>query len=528
MDRSLQGRWFNRLEFLILAAGIGLRLVRFLERRPLWLDEALIALNILTRPPQGYVHPLDSKQVAPLGFLWGEWLVTRLAGTGERALRFLPLVAAILALIAFARLARRILEPEMALLATALAAMSPLLIYYSAEVKPYGFDWLAAILLMHATLTLVDDPSPNAWKRWSLVAAFSVLVSIPAPFFIGGCALALLIAPEVRRRPRALFHLVAAGAPAALIFGVQLLTVYHSSSTTSFMQLYWTELFLEPHVASGLVRGANIAREFWASVLFAGGIVNALPPKTMTIIGVTSAVGAMAIVRRSVPMAIMLVVPAVLAGIASLGKWWPLTPRLLLFAAPAVLITLPAGLATLTRLAPRKVRMPVLAVLSLALIAAAAMGVPGAMPADRRFIAVPQALSEVATRVGPNAAVYVSADMEAACRYYLVWHPDRARLPGVSSSRGCALRGPRTVIGEWPWFVGLEPGRATNAPKVIQPEWLEREGRRILDQSATEVWVLIGNPDLRTPLPSWLEASGATRLAERETGGIRILQYRRN
>jgi hypothetical protein len=263
-------------------------------------------------------------------------------------------------------------------------------------------------------------------------------------------------------------------------------------------------------------------------VLFAGGIVDALPPKTMTLIGVTSAVGAIALVRRSVPMAIMLFVPAVLAGIASLGKWWPLTPRLLLFAVPAVLVTLPAGLATLTRLAPRKARMPVLAVLSLAVIAAAAMGVPREMRADRRFTAVPQALREVATRAGPNATVYVSADMEAACSYYVAWHPDRAEPPGESSSRGCALRGTRTVIGQWPWFVGLEPGRATNAEKVVQPEWLEREGRRILEPRASELWVLIGNPDLRTPLPTWLEASGATRLAERETGGIRILQYRRN
>jgi hypothetical protein len=76
----------------------------------LWLDEALLALNIFRRHPLGYLHPLDDNQISPLGFLWGEWIVTELAGTGEKALRFLPLVAAIAALIAFARLARRI-EP---------------------------------------------------------------------------------------------------------------------------------------------------------------------------------------------------------------------------------------------------------------------------------------------------------------------------------------------------------------------------------------------------------------------------------
>jgi hypothetical protein len=123
---------------------------------------------------------------------------------------------------------------------------------------------------------------------------------------------------------------------------------------------------------------------------------------------------------------------------------------------------------------------------------------------------------------------FISRPIWAGCIYYLAWHPDRAELGGGPASEECSIRGTRAVIGEWPWFVGIEPGRATNAAKTVQPEWLEREGSRILEQPANEVWVLIGNPELRTPLPSWLEASGATRVAERETGGIRILQYRRN
>jgi predicted membrane-bound mannosyltransferase len=131
MTEPQQARWFYRLELLVLAVGAGLRLARFMERRPLWLDEALLALNLLTRPPLGYLRPLEHNQVAPVGFLWGEWFAVQLGGTGERALRFLPLVGAIAALIAFARLARRTLEPGMALLATTLAALSPLLIYYS-------------------------------------------------------------------------------------------------------------------------------------------------------------------------------------------------------------------------------------------------------------------------------------------------------------------------------------------------------------------------------------------------------------
>jgi len=527
MTERQRSRWFNRLELLILAVGIGLRVVRFADRRPLWLDEALLALNIFRRHPLGYLHPLDDNQISPLGFLWGEWIVTELAGNGEKALRFLPLVAAIAALIAFARLARRILEPWAAFLATALASLSPLLIYYSAEVKSYGFDWLGAILVAHATLTVIENASRDAWIRWGLAAALSALVSTAAPFFIAGSALALLAAPHVRRDPHAFIRIAAAGTPAALVFGLHLLTVYRSPSTTSFMQVYWTETFLVQSVPAALRQAALIVHGFWNAVLFGDGVVEALPRRTMTIVVATSALGAFALGRRSLPTAVLLLAPAVLAAVASLAKWWPLTPRLLLFAVPAVLVTLPYGLATMARLAPRNARIPVQVILSVALIVAAAVGLPGEMRAQPRFIAVPEALRELGVRHSPNATVYLSSDIGPACTYYLAWHPDRATLGGDSSSRDCTLRGTRTVIGQWPRFVGLAPGRATRAAKTIRPEWLEREGRRILDQPATELWVLIGNnPELRAALPSWLESAGAMRLAEHETRGIRILTYR--
>ena len=280
MTEPRQVRWFNRIELLIVAIGIGLRIARFAQPRPLWLDEVMIALNVLTKSPHQLLFPLDYYQISPPGFLLGEWLVGQLGGTGEKALRLLPLIAGIAALILFARLARRILEPGTALLATALAALSPLLIYYSAEVKSYGFDWLAAVLVMHATLTVLEGVSRQAWVRWGLAATFGALVSTPAPFIVAGCALALLAAPAVRRGQRTLIYLVAAGTPAALISVLHLFMVYRLSDTTSFMQVVWTETFLQP----GVLHAFRLAREFFGSVLFGVALSESLPRTIMTII----------------------------------------------------------------------------------------------------------------------------------------------------------------------------------------------------------------------------------------------------
>ena len=528
MDRSAQDRWIHRAELLILAIGIGLRIVRFVQPRPLWIDEALIALNLFTRRPLDFFRPLDGNQVSPPGFLLGEWLVTSLFGAGEKALRLLPLIAGVLALILFARLARRILDPGLALLATALAALSPLLIYYSAEVKSYGFDWLAAILVMHATLTLIEGPTRQAWVRWALTALFGALFSTPAPFFVAGCALALLAAPNVRRSPRALLHLAAAGTPAALVAGFHLLMASRGPATMSFMQWYWAGTFLEPYLSSGVLRAANLARDFLASALFGDLTLGSLPGKAVFIVVAVSVVGAVALARRSLPAAVMLLAPVVFAGAASLGRWWPLTPRLLLFAVPAALITVAAGLGALARLAPRKARTPVLGILSAAIVVAAFVKLSGEMRAQPRFLAIPDALRDAGSRLGPNAIVYLSSEIVPATFYYLRFHPDRLELGGDSLPQGSTLRGRRLVVGLWPSFVGEGAGRPPRSAKTLDREWLEREGRRILEPEANEIWVLIGDSEVRMALPSWLEAAGVTREAEYATRGVRILKYRRN
>lgn len=277
------------------------------------------------------LSPLADSQIAPLGFLWSEWLVTRLAGTGELALRFIPLVASVIALLSFARLAGRLLDARLALLATALAAVSPLLIYYSAEVKPYAFDWMLSVLLMLATLDIFEDPSPRHWQRWAVVAALSALFSVSAPFYVAGSALALLAHARTRDRGRGIWRILAASLPAAAI----------------------------------------------------------------------------------------------------------------------------------------------------------------------------------------------------AVVHYLRWHPDRLQLGGSTGVTGCEPRGTRTVVGEWPQFVGTEPGAATSGQRVIRPEWLEAEGARILARPAEEITLLFGYlRELRETLPAWLEMRGATRLAREENHPLLRLRYR--
>ena len=519
--------WIARAELLLLAIGIGLRMVRFMDQRPLWLDEAMLSLNVLRRSPIGLLQPLDRVQMSPLGFLWSEWLVTRLAGYSEHALRFLPMMAGVLGLMAFAHLARRLLEPLTALIATALAALSPLLIYYSAEVKSYGFDFLASVLLMQTTLSLAASPVRAAWLRWALAAAFGALFSTAAPLFVAGSALALVAAAPLRRNPRAWVAIIAAGTPAALIFLAQFFTIYHSSRTTAFMQLFWTESFLDLRSPGAVPQILHAARDLWAEVLFGQDMIESLPRKTMTVLLASSAVGLAALGTTGPVTPVLLLAPALFAGVASFAKLWPITPRLLLFVAPTILLTVPQGFATLARALPRVTRFPAQTLLSLAVVVLGVVHLPRTRDAEARFVDVPGALREIGQRATRDAAIYVGADLEAVCRYYLAWHPDRDRLRPDTSARVCRLRDTQTVIGFYPEFVGLRPGQAINGPRAIRPDWLQSEARRITDTPASEIWVLISNNALIAVLPERLEASGLRRTRERRTSTYLLVSYTR-
>ncbi len=515
-------------------------MVRFLEPRPLWIDEVLIALNVLPHGPADFLRPLELSQISPVGFLIGEWLVTRLAGAGEHALRFLPFVASIAALLAFNRLARRTLEPATALLATALAALSPLLIYYAAEVKSYTFDWLCAVLLMHATLSVADAPTPRAWMRWSLTAGFGALMSTAAPFFVAGCALALLAVPAIRA-PRAILRLAAAAAPAALLFGVQYFTTYSSEFTRVAMESYWSRQFLSAQVPDALVQAGQLARTFVVDALFGDRVAESLPRKSMTIVVLLSAIGAVVLTRRSPRVAAIVLAPAVLAATAALMQRWPLTARLLLFLVPALAMTLASGLAALMEPLPSRARGVALAALSTLVLAGAAMGMRSEWNENALVIALPTALRSIRQNTEPNAAVYLSSDLVPACTYYLGWHPDRVELGGGESRGGgaaqvgpgggvattnCAVRDATTITGTWPRFVRRPRDAAPNMPASIDPEWLDVEGGRILAATGNELWLLLGHSrQLHEALPAWVEGHGFRPTSSQQRRTLLVLEY---
>ena len=81
------------LERAVIAAlillGVALRLRQYLALRSFWLDEAMLALNIVGRSFSGLLKPLDYNQGGPVGFLLAEKMVVNLLGNSELSLRLI-------------------------------------------------------------------------------------------------------------------------------------------------------------------------------------------------------------------------------------------------------------------------------------------------------------------------------------------------------------------------------------------------------------------------------------------------------
>ena len=126
------------LVWVFAAAGVAMRVAQYVANRSLWVDEAMLALNLRDHGFAALVGPLDYDQAAPVGFLLASKAVTLALGYSEYALRLLPLVASVASVFLFRKLILRTLTRGAGAIAMLLFAISSYLVYYGAEVKQYS------------------------------------------------------------------------------------------------------------------------------------------------------------------------------------------------------------------------------------------------------------------------------------------------------------------------------------------------------------------------------------------------------
>jgi hypothetical protein len=188
----MQGRSRTGTVALIAAvlAGLGLRAYHYARDRPVWHDEAALVLNAIGKSYSELLGPLFFHEAGPPLFLWLTRAASQGLGDGPFALRLVPFLASCLALVGVAVVARRLLAPGGAALATALFALSEMLAWHASEAKPYAVDALVAIAAIWVYTSFREERLCTPILGFTVAAPALVWLSFPACFVLGGVILA--------------------------------------------------------------------------------------------------------------------------------------------------------------------------------------------------------------------------------------------------------------------------------------------------------------------------------------------------
>ncbi|MDJ1499733.1 glycosyltransferase family 39 protein [Xanthocytophaga agilis] len=227
--------------YSIIFIGCFLAIFQFLYNRSLWYDEAMLAVNIVSKDFNQLLKPLDKDQVAPIGFLFVEKINTLIFGNNEYALRLFPLLC-FLASIPFYYLFTYKLtnDQKIALAATTFFSISFFLIKYSDEVKQYSTDVFFCVLIYHTTLHFQSDKA-KSFIVYTLTGCIAVWFSNVSVIILFTCGLYIMHQEIYKKRQfRSMIPIVFWTAS----FATYYLLFIHNHPTQKLMVTFWKDAFL--------------------------------------------------------------------------------------------------------------------------------------------------------------------------------------------------------------------------------------------------------------------------------------------
>src|SRR4051794_21167316 len=208
-----------RARHLQLLAGITLAgaLLRFLtlDAQSYWLDEAA-TVNLMHKGFGDMLAGVSGGESTPPLYYILAWAWAKLFGTGEVGLRSLSALFGTATIpLAFA-LGRQVAGRRTGLIAAALCAFNPLLVWYSQEARSYALMVLLTGLTLLALIRVLEQPAGRRLAVWALVAIAALATHYYAGFLVGAEAIWLLLRTEARGRAAIAVGVVALAAAALL------------------------------------------------------------------------------------------------------------------------------------------------------------------------------------------------------------------------------------------------------------------------------------------------------------------------
>ncbi len=164
-----------------------------------WFDEGNTALLVHFSPGK-MIGLIPQTESTPPLYYCVAWVWARLFGYGEAALRSLSAVAGVLTVPVAFGAADKLVSRRAGVIAAALTACNPLLIWYSQEARSYSLLVLLSAVALLAFAYAKETPTPRLLAAWVIASALALATHYYAVLAIAPQAVWLLAAQWHRRR----------------------------------------------------------------------------------------------------------------------------------------------------------------------------------------------------------------------------------------------------------------------------------------------------------------------------------------
>lgn len=333
-DTKSKARLGVPLVTAICLMGLVLRVYFFGINRSLWLDEAMLALNIVNRSFLDLLKPLDMNQGAPIGFLVLQKIMVSLLGNSDYTLRVIPLMAGVVSIPIMYLVSKQYLEDQHFFIPLGLFVLSPRLIYYSSELKQYSTDVLTALVLLFlASECFRERASSRALVFLGGAGVLGIWFSHPSVFLLSAIFLSIGLDSAIKRDSVRLSWLIGVGVAWAISFVLVYLVSLRYLEANSALLNFWNGSFA-PLPIWGNFR--------WYYNALIGMLRDpATLPMNAFVVGLLI-IGVFSLLRKW-QLVLILLIPFSLTLVASGLRRYPFNGRFLLFLLPLLFLLLAEG-----------------------------------------------------------------------------------------------------------------------------------------------------------------------------------------
>ncbi|HLK33109.1 MAG TPA: hypothetical protein VKT29_08460, partial [Terriglobales bacterium] len=434
--------------------GIALRLRQYFYNRSLWMDEAMVALNLIHRS-FGHLtdHLLDYHVTEPILWLFTGKVCYLLFGGRELALRLPEIVAGTVSVVLVLVLGKRLLSPAALCVAVGWFALSRPLIYYSSELKPYGSDPAVSALLWLTAFWTLAKPTRTRIAVLGLAGVLATWFSYPALFVLSGLGLTIV------------WWTLAEGGWRKLAPFIPALVAW----AASFGSNYW--FFLRPSSHDPLLLDSygalRLSLWHWADVERPLEMIFALQQTPFTILlGVAVfafCVGCAYYWRTNRLAFSLLLSPLLFSLLASSLHLYPAVGRFYNFFTPGLAICIAAGFYVLMR-AGKTQRLPLGAALAVLLFLQPVLSARESLAHPLEGEEIRPVLAYVKAHQQPGDVWYVYWHTQIAYYYYAETYGLSGKTVLLSTSfdglhRGVFAQDAAGLHGHRVWVIITPPGR---------------------------------------------------------------------